>query len=144
MIGTFDGWLRAVDASTGDGLWEQRLGRTLWSVDRQGDGQLVVVVVSAPGGNASPGDATNRLVYAVSERTGAVDELFRLRDADQLAVVDRGAYVWNDSTGAVSAVDREGEPQWTVGLDAGIRTVAATGNTVYVSTTDETLVALGT
>lgn len=142
VIGTFDGWLRAVDASTGEGLWKRRLGRTLWSVDRRGNGQLVVVV-SAPGGSASPGDATTRLVYAVTERTGAVDELFRLRDTDQLAIVDRGAYIWNDSTGTVTAVDTRGEPEWTVRLGTGIRTAAVSEDTIYVSTTDEELVALG-
>lgn len=143
VIGTFDGWLRSVTASTGEANWERRLGTTLWSVDRRADGAVIAVVDVSDGAPTPPGTATDRLVYAVDERTGDVDELLGLRGGEQLAVADRTVYVWDDATGVVSAVDVAGKRRWRVDLGVGIRTAAVTRVAICLSTTDGALVALG-
>lgn len=141
-VGTFDDRVRSVDALTGEGNWVRRFGTSVWSVDRRGDGSLVVV--AAPGTDpTATGREAVQVIYAVDERTGAVRDWLDLAPGEQVAVDERTVYVWDAATGAVAAVGPGSEVRWSVDLGVGIRTLVATEDGAYVSTADDALVALG-
>lgn len=143
-VGTFDGWVRSVDALTGAGNWARRVGSTVWSVGRRDDGSLVVVA-TAPGSDpARIGREAARIVYLVDERTGETRERLPLAPGEQVAVAGQTIYVWDAAGGAVAALAPGIEVRWGVDLGVEIRTLLATADAAYVSTADDALLALGT